>query len=64
MYGKGETIWRDKKRYIGEYLDDKKHGHGIFEWGNGKVYEGGWANGKQEVKYIIKFKGHRIHHDQ
>ena len=43
---RGETIWADKKRYVGEYLDDKKHGFGTFEWGNGKKYEGEWVNGK------------------
>ena len=31
MNGKGETIWADKKRYYGDYLDDKKHGYGLFE---------------------------------
>lgn len=40
MNGTGETVWPDNKRYQGEYLDDKKHGQGIFEWGNGKKYEG------------------------
>jgi len=34
---------------VGEYLDDKKHGYGIFEWGNGKIYEGYWVNGKYHV---------------
>lgn len=43
---RGETSWPDGKRYIGDYLDDKKHGEGIFEWGNGKRYEGSWVNGK------------------
>ena len=46
MNGKGETVWNDNKRYNGDYLDDKKHGEGIFEWGNGKRYEGKWENGK------------------
>lgn len=43
---RGETIWPDNKKYIGEYVDDKKDGEGIFEWGNGKKYEGRWVNGK------------------
>lgn len=25
-------------RYIGEYLEDKKHGFGTFEWTNGVKY--------------------------
>lgn len=36
MNGKGETIWPDNKKYVGEYQDDKKHGEGVFSWGNGK----------------------------
>lgn len=37
---RGETIWPDKRRYKGGYLDDKKHGYGVFEWANNKKYEG------------------------
>ena len=33
-------------------LDDKKHGEGVFSWGNGKKYEGKWVNGKQHVSLI------------
>lgn len=54
IFIRGETIWADKKRYVGEYLDDKKHGHGTFEWGNGKKYEGEWINGKQNGRGKIK----------
>ena len=43
---RGETSWPDKKKYTGEYLDDKKHGFGVFDWGNNKRYEGQWHNGK------------------
>jgi len=46
MNGKGETPWLDGKKYTGEYLDDKKHGYGVFDWGNGKFYEGFWEDGK------------------
>jgi hypothetical protein len=30
MNGSGITSWPDGKKYEGEYLDDKKHGQGIF----------------------------------
>jgi hypothetical protein len=52
MSGVGETVWADHKRYTGDYIDDKKHGHGTFNWGNGKIYEGGWINGKQDVNFF------------
>ena len=31
----------------GQYLDDKKHGYGVFEWPDGRKYKGNWENGKQ-----------------
>jgi hypothetical protein len=34
---------------------DKKHGHGVYVWADGRQYDGRWANGKQngEGKYIL-----------
>lgn len=53
MHGKGTLYYEDGRVYIGEYLNDEKHGYGIYEWPNGKKYEGGWVNGKQmgEARY-------------
>lgn len=28
-------------------MNDKKEGHGIFYWPDGRKYEGKWKNGKQ-----------------
>ena len=33
--------------YEGEYYDDKKQGHGVFTWPDGRKYTGGWYDGKQ-----------------
>ena len=50
-----ENIWVEKNRqyfykkiiiFFLIILEDKKHGTGTFEWGNGKKYEGHWVNGK------------------
>ena len=30
MDGSGEFTWPDGRRYVGEYLEDKKHGYGTF----------------------------------
>jgi len=30
MHGKGYFTWPDGKNYVGDYLDDKKHGYGEF----------------------------------
>lgn len=32
MHGKGLFKWSDGRRYEGAYTDDKKEGHGNFEW--------------------------------
>ena len=32
MHGYGEFSWPDGRKYLGEYVDDKKEGKGIFEW--------------------------------
>lgn len=30
--------------YKGHYMLDKKHGYGIYDWGNGYVYKGFWLD--------------------
>ena len=39
----------------GEYVDDKKHGKGMYFWTDGRKFDGYWANGKQsgKGKYIL-----------
>lgn len=32
--------------YYGDYVNDKRHGHGICYYNNGAVYEGDWSNDK------------------
>lgn len=32
MDGKGEFTWSDGRKYVGEYVDDKKQGYGVFSW--------------------------------
>lgn len=34
-------------KYEGEYLQDKKHGYGIFSWAGGNVYKG---NYKEDIR--------------
>ena len=36
-----------KKIISGEYKNDKKEGHGVFVWPDGRKYDGQWLNGKQ-----------------
>lgn len=55
MHGQGVYVWKDGRKYEGEYLNDKKHGFGVYTWADGRKYEGNWANGKQhgQGKYIL-----------
>ena len=46
MHGKGVFIWLDGRKYIGDYVEDKKQGYGEFYWKDGRVYKGNWHNGK------------------
>ena len=39
MEGKGVFRWPDGRRYEGEYIDDKKEGHGKGNWGKEGVYK-------------------------
>lgn len=32
MDGTGTFDWPDGRKYVGDYIDDKKEGHGLFEW--------------------------------
>lgn len=32
MQGQGVYTWPDGKIYEGKYLEDQKHGFGIFKW--------------------------------
>lgn len=40
MHGSGEFTWKDGRKYVGEYIDDKKEGHGVFTWPDGRKYDG------------------------
>lgn len=41
--------------FIGQYVDDRKSGIGIYLWADGRAYHGEWLQGKQhgEGFYIV-----------
>lgn len=47
-HGKGK--WKSNKNshntniYDGEYLNDKKHGKGVFTWASGNIYKGDYID--------------------
>ena len=36
-HGQGELTWPDGSKYIGEFVDDLRHGEGIHQWSTGDV---------------------------
>jgi hypothetical protein len=36
MQGRGVYTWKDGRKYVGEYFNDKKHGFGIYKWNDGR----------------------------
>ena len=46
MEGYGTFTWSDGRKYVGEYVEDKKRGYGEFIWPDGRCYRGEWVNGK------------------
>ena len=38
--------YEDGNRFEGEFKDDKKHGHGVYTYANGDVYDGEWKDSK------------------
>jgi hypothetical protein len=51
--GIGVFIWKDNKRYLGEYHNELKDGFGIFYTNDGRNYAGFWKEGKQHGVGII-----------
>lgn len=32
MHGKGEFTWPNGRKYVGEYINDKREGYGEYIW--------------------------------
>jgi len=60
MHGRGLLVWRDGKRYEGEFVNDKRDGKGTFIWKDGRKYEGDWQDGKQHGIGIFTSKDHQV----
>ena len=41
-------ISHDGKLYVGEFVNDKRNGKGIFKWTDGRTYDGYWIRGFYE----------------
>merc|ERR1740115_515840 len=52
--GSGTFAWKDGRRYVGNYMNDKKDGNGTFTWPDGREYDGEWKDGKQHGTGVFK----------
>lgn len=46
----GKITWKDGSSYEGFFENDKFSGHGKYNWGNKRQYEGEWKDGKMNGK--------------
>jgi len=51
----GTYYYPNGNKYIGYFLDSKRHGKGTFYWTNGDKYVGQWANNLRNGKGIIYY---------
>ena len=49
----GVFMLRGGGRYEGDYIDDKRTGHGIYTWADGNRYEGDFLDGKMHGRGIF-----------
>ncbi len=40
MHGEGTMVWKDGRKYQGDFANDKKEGYGVYHWSDGRKYEG------------------------
>ena len=36
MHGEGTYTWKDGRKYVGQYVDDRKNGFGVYTWADGR----------------------------
>ena len=64
MQVKFTYIWSDGKKYTGEWLNNKMHGHGHLIWPDGKEYIGEFAEDKRHGNGKFKWKDGREYNGQ
>ena len=56
MNGFGILMYDKGRKYIGEFVDDLRHGNGRFTFENGSEYDGQWQLGLQHGEGSYKGK--------
>ena len=55
----GEYNWNDKRKYIGEWRNNKMDGEGTFIWPDGRKYIGNYKNDKKEGNGTFEWSDER-----
>ncbi len=50
----------NQHRYVGEFLNGKMHGDGVFHWPDGRVYEGAFVNEKRHGRGKLTWPDGRV----
>jgi len=50
QFKKGALIYDNRDKYVGEFLDNKRHGEGIYYYTNGSYYKGEWRRNLKHGK--------------
>ena len=51
----GTYAWRDGNKYVGEWMDGKRHGQGTYTYANGDKYVGNYQDGKKHGQGTFTF---------
>lgn len=47
----------NKDKYVGEFRNGQKHGHGKYFFAEGTIFEGEWAHNMQVKGRLVLFNG-------
>ena len=54
-------IFKDKRKYIGEFKNNKMNGHGVFTWPDNRKYSGDYKDDKKEGYGVFEWGDGRIY---
>ena len=60
-YGNGTKIWKDGRKYSGEFKNDKPNGKGTFNYTDGSTYIGEWRDGKRHGQGTLTYADGRVY---
>ena len=55
MSGKGEYVYVNGSKYVGDFVEDKRQGFGEYLFLNGNKFDGGFVGGSMEGKGVMEY---------